>query len=974
MPLAPEDFPAFFRDVHGAEPFPWQHRLLHRVVRDGWPEVLDLPTGSGKTAALDVALFALALGIDASPRLAPLRIVYVVDRRTIVDQAFDRAVKIRDSLLRSSNEVTSRVRQRLVAISSDATPLRVALLRGGIARDDLWARTPDQPTIVVSTVDQVGSRLLFRGYGVTDSMKPVHAGLLGSDVLYLLDEVHLSQPFCETIAAAARYRSWAERPLPLPFVAVEMSATPGRHRAGSFALDDEDRRHPVLRARLVSAKRASLVSSPARAFLKELEKHSLSMLDRPGATVAVVVNRVRTARELLAKLQQAAPVGTSVHLLTGRMRPFDRNAVERGLSSRISAGRQRDSSDVPTIVVATQCIEAGADFDFDGLVTECASLDALRQRFGRLDRLGRLNGSARAVIVARTDAFKDDPVYGDAIGRTWEWLSAQADHASADGTVDFGNQALTVPEDADDRGLLPPKEHAPVLLPSHLDAWVQTSPIPEPDPDIALWLHGPQRGVADVQVIWRADLTEALLRRALSDAEESTAQEMAIGILDAIPPLSAEAMSIPFVAAQRWLRRLGEAESYDVEGVRDMGDEAGISRSPAEPRPFMVWAGEMSRVAAVDELCPGQTIVVPASYGGIVEANWTPDSEAEVTDVAERARLQQGARPILRLHPRTLPGALGVAVALPVPSADDDADGRNDRDVVFDWLDRLDLQSIAPDVRSIVETWRAEKKWLRVERMSSVDANGEMDYFVVSGRRRAQTRVEGTTDDSGVTDEGRSSFTGAVVTLADHLNGVARRASGFAARLGLPHDVVGDLRRAGQWHDAGKADGRFQRWLHAGSEFKAMVQSEPLAKAASRLTDPHAMRRARERAGYPAGGRHELVSVALWRAAGAATAEAADDATLVEHLLASHHGHCRPFAPSIRDDAPVTVTFTREGRRCQASSDHRLERLDSGIADHFWEAVRRYGWWGLACLEACLRLADHRQSEDEQTAQESRRG
>ena len=55
------EFADFFSAVHGYPPFPWQQRLMNRVVGGGWPDILDLPTGSGKTAALDVALFALAL-------------------------------------------------------------------------------------------------------------------------------------------------------------------------------------------------------------------------------------------------------------------------------------------------------------------------------------------------------------------------------------------------------------------------------------------------------------------------------------------------------------------------------------------------------------------------------------------------------------------------------------------------------------------------------------------------------------------------------------------------------------------------------------------------------------------------------------------------------------------------------------------------------------------------------------------------
>jgi CRISPR-associated endonuclease/helicase Cas3 len=90
------------------------------------------------------------------------------------------------------------------------------------------------------------------------------------------------------------------------------------------------------------------------------------------------------------------------------------------------------------------------------------------------------------------------------------------------------------------------------------------------------------------------------------------------------------------------------------------------------------------------------------------------------------------------------------------------------------------------------------------------------------------------------------------------------------------------------------------------------------------------------------------------------------DSDLVLHLIASHHGNCRPLAPVVDDHNPVRVRFLINGINSEVSSATGLEALDSSVAPRFWSLVRRYGWWGLALLEGVTRLADHRASEEEQ--------
>src|SRR5690606_33537576 len=101
-------------------------------------------------------------------------------------------------------------------------------------------------------------------------------------------------------------------------------------------------------------------------------------------------------------------------------------------------------------------------------------------------------------------------------------------------------------------------------------------------------------------------------------------------------------------------------------------------------------------------------------------------------------------------------------------------------------------------------------------------------------------------------------------------------------------------------------------------------------------------------------------------AAGAQLAGCVTDLALIKHLVASHHGWCRALAPWVPDPNPVDILYAGNGISCTTSSAHGLERLDSGVTERFWELARRHGWWGLAWLEAVLRLADFRQSEREQ--------
>lgn len=970
MTLSAADFPAYFEAVHGYEPFPWQTRLMRCVLDGGsdghWPDVLAVPTGCGKTSTLDVALFALAV----QPERFPRRIVMVIDRRVVVDQGARHAERIEKGLMKSANPVAREVADRLRALwggKASASPIEVAVLRGGMPRDDAWAHRPDRPVLAMSTVDQVGSRLLFRGYGVSPKMASVHAGLLGHDTLFLLDEVHLSVPFAETLLALRnRWRGfWPDDRTGVPRLpdrwgVVRLSATPGAQQASDriFQIEagGEDDQHPHLRPRLQASKPAArqLVALKGKdedakraAFAKACSDAASSMLAAEHAprTIGVIVNRVATARAVAESLEALHEDKAEVYLLTGRMRPIDRDDLLQLIEPRIKAGRERRSDDRPLFIVATQCIEAGADFDFDGLVTECASLDALKQRFGRLDRLGRRHESdavSPAIILARSDQVADnsdtDPVYGLALKATWKWLE------SLGSRCDFGIRHLPQPDEEKLANLIAPLSHAPILLPAHLDAWNQTHPHPEPDPDVSLWLHGPERGEPEVQIVWRADLSRDALEAALDTPPEDWIER-----LTACPPAPGEALAVPLSAARRWLREQPAEELADVPIT--IGDESLAPASAA--RRALAWAGDESKVVDGIRLRAGMTLVVPSTYGGIRARNWDPNCYAPVDenrgDLGERAQWERHGRATLRLNKKSLPPEL-LGGAEPPVAKDEDTTGEL-RQRFLDWKSGL----VAP----LPSPWSEIVKAFDHRPTIIVHSGGECTVIARGGSSRETVSSE---------DDG-ASLIGKAVSLSDHSRDVWHWAQLLTSTLHVPDPVRADLLLAAWLHDAGKADPRFQIWLSGGSAVRAALSDQLFAKSAQTARNWRASEMARQHAGYPSGYRHELLSVALVSKHLDWLKEAAHDPELVLHLIGSHHGWCRPFAPLVDpgEDLPVTVNMTDgpAGHHATfaAGTRHQLARLDSGVTDRFWILTERYGWWGLAWLEAILRLADHRASE-----------
>lgn len=376
----------FFHQVTGKpEPYPYQQKLAHGP----WPDLLDVPTGMGKTAAVTLAWLWKRGWREGGRRsdidgATPRRLVWCLPMRVLVEQTRDNIVGWLNNL----------------GVYSEAAGIgkvSVHVLMGG--EDDVksWAEHPEEDMILIGTQDMLLSRALMRGYGMSRYQWPIHFSLLHNDCLWVYDEVQLMgaglatsaqlEAFRRSFALARTSRSLWVSATQRPEWLATVDLRPHVDSLQRHVISDVDRQQARERLSAVKSLQAATLGldnennkQNAGLYVEALCAEVLTRHDTRAQTL-VVLNNVSRAQQLFQLLRKVRADKTDL-LIHGRFRPAERAEQARKL---------RDESGVDRIIIATQAIEAGVDISSKLMFTELAPWASLVQRFGRCNRYGECN-------------------------------------------------------------------------------------------------------------------------------------------------------------------------------------------------------------------------------------------------------------------------------------------------------------------------------------------------------------------------------------------------------------------------------------------------------------------------------------------------------------------------------------------------------------------------------------------------------
>ena len=965
--LQPIDFAAAFKALTGHAPFPWQARLFDQISVCDLPSAVDIPTGLGKTSVMAIWLLARARGA-ALPR----RLVYVVDRRAVVDQATAFAEGIRTALDCSACSVLEPVRKGL-AIGERS--LAISTLRGKFVDNREWLEDPSATAIIVGTVDMIGSRLLFEGYGVSRRMRSYAAGLMGCDSLVMLDEAHLCRPFeqllrtieigqrakkadCDNRARGRFSGTNSNEMIPPPFRVLPLSATLGASEEAEtrFSLNDEDWTNEIVRARLEASKTVVIEDLDKAAQLEAvLAERAWTLMLETGDSLSrpvrilIYCNSRKGAEKVddaLRKRAKNEKIEAEIILFVGGRRVHEREMAARELERHGLIAGNDVVVKAPVFLVATSAGEVGVDLDSDHMVCDLVAWERMVQRLGRVNRRGA--GLARVLVVDQGSQNKMKADEDDTARHATVRQLLRALPRDEAGGYKAGPAALV--SLGDNPGLQTqivkastPMPLFPDLTRALVDAWAMTS-IEEHTgrPEVTPWL----RGWADEQprstVVWRSYVPVRYEQTGRGIRTQVMGNSEIEEFFDAAPPQTTELLETETWAVVDWMKKrvrrnltiltkVGQREPSENESGENSDafvttNEDGIpcSRGPLKhnsPAVFVLdgrgkFKGSISleeiNDAKTDELnrmLAGQTVVVDARLRGIKK------------------------------------GVLNASVDDPAPTIENRWCGsEGSQEAKHDELPESELPKIriltlSNGARSRLAEEREKTRatgdgpssdlWNETLALPIRDSQeGESTAYWLVVEKRRET----------VTDEDSRTMSSDYQKLSDHQAQVAAEVRRVAVALNLPDKDRAMLVAAARHHDTGKSALRWQR------AFTAKQPGGPFAKT------PGPVRRKMLN-----GFRHEFQSLLDAEEAGLEGLDRYElRFDLALHLIAAHHGHARPIIGIEGcDSLPPTAAA------------HRAH--DAAL--RFARLQRQFGPWGLAWWEALLRAADQRASRDSKSNQ-----
>ncbi len=905
-----ECFKALTKLEDSQTPFPWQEKLFEEFVQKRFRSTCDIPSGLGKTAVIAVWLLALAHHASQGTHYDfPRRLVYVVNRRTVVDQSTLEAENMREAL--EKDDRLKGMKDALLSLGALNwdNPLAISTLRGEMADNGEWRDDPARPAVIVGTVDMIGSRLLFSGYGRGFRTRPLHAAFLGQDSLLVHDEAHLEPAFQELIEAITKEQERCKDFLRMRVMAMTATARSDGD-ADQPLFTDKDREHVVVDRRFNAKKRIGFHPVDEKKIAGEIANLAIEYKDS-GKAILIYTRKVKDVTEIEKQLSKNV---LQVQKLTGTLRGLERDELAKNDSifrRFMPTSKNTSSTAIPqpgtVYLICTSAGEVGVNISGDHLVCDLTPFDSMAQRFGRVNRFG--NEDSRIDIVfansmqetkpeekkvvppqdnlsqdnsngeeskkdAKNKAKKDSP-FNLACMKTLHLL--QKLPLYDDGRYNASAAALSGLPALERLAAFTP---SPIILPTSdilFDSWSLTSvrQVLPGRPAVADWLHG----IADDE--WEPPETHVAWREEVSVISGDLLERYKPSDLLERYPLKAH------------------------ELLRDRTDRV------------------FENIEKISLKCPNLNTWLIQPNGGI-----------KVITLKSLVQRNRQKKPIENLANCTVllpPEAGGLAKGFL------QGDEEFDHGIKYDVSDQLFDQKGKNQLRC--RLWDDDKPLTDMRLIPPIIdtlLNPEEDE---DAEQRSSKRFWYWYVKSQSSDDDSSRTTSQKQDLSLHLESAETFACSIVAKLKLLDAEATAVVLAARWHDLGKARRIWQKSI-GNLDYPEKV----LAKSGGKMNP-----------GDLGNFRHEfgsLLDVVSLHEFQELEPRVKD---LIMHLIAAHHGRARPHFPS------------------EEAFDHNYvdiesDKIDCEVPRRFGRLQRKYGRWGLAYLESLVRAADALASHSNDTA------